>query len=237
MTNVRVIKPALAALVAAAACVGGLAFSSAQPAQADTYSDLITAQNQHAASVQREAELKQQLAGASQDLANKVLELDDLTNNKIVAAQAKVTQANEDAATAQDEADAASGRLSAAQKDKETLEEQIKQTGKDYDDAHAAVAQLARDEMHGSNASDVMSVVTGATSTQDFVNSMQSRDALSRNVASAWRPSKSRSLCSRPRPMRRPLPHRPPPKPRKANVTLWISCARKAKQGVTNCLP
>ena len=56
MTNVRVIKPALAALVAAAACVGGLAFSSAQPAQADTYSDLINAQNQHAASVQREAE-------------------------------------------------------------------------------------------------------------------------------------------------------------------------------------
>ena len=103
MTNVRVIKPALAALVAAAACVGGLAFSSAQPAQADTYSDLINAQNQHAASVQREAELKQQLAGASQDLANKVLELDDLTNNKIVAAQAKVTQANEDAATAQSE--------------------------------------------------------------------------------------------------------------------------------------
>ena len=142
MTNVRVIKPALAALVAAAACVGGLAFSSAQPAQADTYSDLINAQNQHAASVQREADLKQQLAGASQDLANKVLELDDLTNNKIVAAQAKVTQANEDAATAQDEADAASGRLSAAQKDKETLEEQIKQTGKDYDDAHAAVARL-----------------------------------------------------------------------------------------------
>ena len=117
MTNVRVIKPALAALVAAAACVGGLAFSSAQPAQADTYSDLINAQNQHAASVQREAELKQQLAGASQDLANKVPELDDLTNNKIVAAQAKVT-GQRDAATAQDEADAASGRLSAAQKDK-----------------------------------------------------------------------------------------------------------------------
>lgn len=89
MTNVRVIKPALAALVAAAACVGGLAFSSAQPAQANTYSDLINAQNQHAASVQREAELKQQLAGASQELADKVLELDDLTNNKIVAAQAR----------------------------------------------------------------------------------------------------------------------------------------------------
>ncbi|PJM78710.1 CHAP domain-containing protein [Bifidobacterium scaligerum] len=185
MTKSHVMKPMLAAVVAGAACLAGLAMTPVIPAQADTYSDLVNAQNQHAASAQREAELKQQLAGANAELAAKVLELDDLTNNKIVAAQAKVTQANEDAATAQDEADAAADRLAAAQKDQATLEEQIKQTGKDYDDAHAAVAQLAREEMHGSNASDVMSVVTGATSTQDFVNSMQSRDALSRNEANA----------------------------------------------------
>lgn len=181
-------KPVLAVLVAATAavaCTFGLMVSPPQPAQADTYSDLINAQNQHASSVQREAELKQQLAGVSADLANKVLELDDLTNNKIAAAQSKVTQANESAATAQDEADAAADRLTAAQKDKDTLEQQIEQTGKDYDDAHAAVAQLAREELHGSDASDVMSVVTGATSTEDFVNSMQSRDALSRNEANA----------------------------------------------------
>ena len=185
MTKVRVIKPMLMAMVAAAACVAGLVAAPTQPAQADTYSDLVNAQNKHAASVQREAQLKQQLAGANAELADKVLELDDLTNNKIVAAQAKVTQANQDAADAQDEADAAAQRLDAAQKDKETLEAQIEQTGKDYDDAHAAVAQLAREEMHGSDASDVMSVVTGATSTEDFVNSMQSRDALSRNEANA----------------------------------------------------
>ncbi|NMM98838.1 CHAP domain-containing protein [Bifidobacterium olomucense] len=185
MTKSHVMKPMLAAVVAGAACLAGLAMTPVIPAQADTYPDLVNAQNQHAASAQREAELKQQLAGANTELAAKVLELDDLTNNKIVAAQAKVTQANEDAATAQDEADAAADRLAAAQKDQATLEEQIKQTGKDYDDAHAAVAQLAREEMHGSNASDVMSVVTGATSTQDFVNSMQSRDALSRNEANA----------------------------------------------------
>lgn len=185
MTKANVIKPVLATIVAAAACTAGLVFGPAPSAQADTYSDLINAQNQHAASVQREAELKQQLAGVNEELANKILELDDLTNNKIVAAQAKVTAANSAAATAQDEADAAADRLAAAQKDKETLEQQIEQTGKDYDDAHAAVAQLAREEMHGSDASDVMSVVTGATSTQDFVNSMQSRDALSRNEANA----------------------------------------------------
>lgn len=154
-------------------------------AQADTYSDLVNARNAHSASVQREAELRSQLEGVNQELADKILELDDLTNNKIAAAQEKVTQANEAAASAQSEADAASARLAAAQKDKQELEEQIEKTGKDYDDAHAAVAQLAREEMQGSEASDVMSVVTGATSTKDFVNSMQSRDALSRNEANA----------------------------------------------------
>lgn len=179
------IKPALAALTAGMCCVAGLVMAPAQPAEANTYSNLVNAQNQHAASVAREAQLKAQLAGVSTELANKIVELDDLTNNKIVAAQDKVTQANADAAAAQEEAQAAADRLAAAQKDKETLEKQIEQTGKDYDDAHAAVAQLARDSMHGSSTSEVMSVVTGASSTQDFVNSMQSRDALSRNEANA----------------------------------------------------
>ncbi|NMM94156.1 CHAP domain-containing protein [Bifidobacterium oedipodis] len=185
MRFAKAIKPALTVITAGAACLACLMTGNVQPAQADTYSDLVNAQNQHAASAQRESELKAQLAGVSDELAQKILELDDLTNNKIAAAQVKVTEANEAAATAQDEADAAADRLTAAQQDKANLEKQIEQTGKDYDDAHAAVAQLAREEMHGSNASDVMSVVTGATSTEDFVNSMQSRDALSRIEANA----------------------------------------------------
>lgn len=44
---------------------------------------------------------------------------------------------------------------------------------------------MAREDMHGSDASTVMSVVTGSTSTQEFINSMQSRDALSRTEANA----------------------------------------------------
>ena len=185
MTKAKTMRPVLAACAASAICVAGLLASPVQPARANTYSNLVNAQSQHAASVQREAHLKQQLAGASTELADKIMELDDLTNNKIVAAQDKVTQANADAATAQEEADAAASRLEAAQKDKEDLEAQIEKTGKDYDDAHAAVAQLAREEQHGSDASEIMSVVTGASSTKDFVNSMQSRDALSRNEANA----------------------------------------------------
>lgn len=119
------------------------------------------------------------------DLADKIVELDDLNNNKIPAAQAKVQQANSDAAAAKSEADAAAERLKAAEKDKADLEAKIKQTGEDYDDAHAAVAQSARESMHGSDTSDVMSVMTGSKDTKDFIKSMQSRDALARNEANA----------------------------------------------------
>lgn len=157
------------------------------PAQADTLSKLNDARNQYAESTQREADLKSQLSSVSAELKNKILELDDLTNNKIVAAQAKVEAANVASANAQSAAEAAASRLEAAQKDLSDLEAQIEQTGADYDDAHAAVAQLAREEMHGSDASDIMSVVTGAADTEDFVTSMQTHDALSRiesNVAS-----------------------------------------------------
>ena len=186
MTKTRFkVKPLVAMLAAASLAAAVPVVMPAPQAQADTYTNLLNAQSRRSASAQREAELRSQLKGVSSELANKIVELDRLTNTRIPAAQQAVNDANEAAATAQDEAEAAADRLEAAQQDKANLEQQIEQTGKDYDDAHAAVAQLARQEMHGSDASDVMSVVTGATSTQDFVNSMQSRDALSRNEANA----------------------------------------------------
>nr|WP_162179160.1 CHAP domain-containing protein [Bifidobacterium biavatii] len=154
-------------------------------ANADTYADLLDTRAQKQASAQREAELKAKLAGVSSALADKIVELDNLTSVKIPAAQKAVNEANQAAAVAQAEADAMASRLEAAKKDKATLEEEIKKTGKDYDDAHAAVAQMARESMHGSNASDVMSVVTGSTSTKEFVNAMQTRDALARTESNA----------------------------------------------------
>ena len=174
--------------MAAMAMLATLGLSPAAPAplaHADTYDDLLNAQAQQANSAQREATLRQQLSGVSDDLANKIIELDDLTNTKIPAAQTAVDKANAAAADAKAAAQAAADRLEAAQKDKEDLEKKIKETGADYDDAHAAVAQLARDEMHGSSTSDLMSVVTGSASTEDFVSSMQSRQAISRNEAQA----------------------------------------------------
>ena len=184
MTSKKALKPAVAVFATGALCAT-MAIAPFSSAQANTYSNLVNAQNKKAASSQREAQLRSQLSGVKSDLADKIVELDELTNTKIPAAQAAVDEANATAASAQSEADAAASRLEAAQKDKENLEAQIEQTGKDYDDAHAAVAQMAREDLHGSDASTVMSVVTGSTSTQEFINSMQSRDALSRTEANA----------------------------------------------------
>ncbi len=107
------------------ACAASLAVAPLMPVQvahADTYSDLINAQNSQQASAQRESELRSQLAGVSSDLADTIVQLDDLTNNKIPAAQQKVSQANAAAAAAKSEADDAAERLKAAQKDKSDLE-------------------------------------------------------------------------------------------------------------------
>ena len=181
------VKTGFAALAAATmlATIGMIPAIPVPVAQADTYSDLLNAQAQQQSSAQREAELRAQLSGVSDDLANKIIELDDLTNNKIPAAQSAVDKANEAAAAAKQEAQSAADRLAAAQKDKDDLQQKIKETGADYDDAHAAVAQMARDEMHGSSTSDLMSVVTGSATTDEFVSSMQSREAISRNEAQA----------------------------------------------------
>lgn len=129
-------------------------------------------------------DLKAQLAGVNAELAQKIIELDDLTSNQIPAAQQALDNANQQAQQAKDAAQAATERLKAAQQDKATLEEQIKQTGADYDDAHAAVAQLARDSFHSSQAGNILSIATGSADTDDFINSMQSQAALSRSEAS-----------------------------------------------------
>lgn len=190
MLQGRFAKPITAMLSATAAAAMGIAVAAGPvefipTAHADTYSDLINAQNQQQASRDRESQLRSQLSDVSSDLADKIVELDNLTNTRIPAAQAKVNSANSAAADAKSAAEAAASRLDAAQKDKSELEEKIKQTGENYDDARDTVAQMARESMHGSDTSDAMSVITGSKSTKDFIQGMQSRAAVSRSEANA----------------------------------------------------
>lgn len=127
--------------------------------------------------------LKSKLAGVDSDLANQILSLDDLNSNQIPAAQKDAQDAQQNAEQANNLAQATNDRLEAAKRDKADLEEKIKQTGIDYDDAKDGVAQMARKGFHGSDASQVMDIVTKSSSTQDFVDKMQSDAAVTRSEA------------------------------------------------------
>ncbi len=166
----------VASLTLIAAGTANLA--AVQPAQAVTM-------QQYKAKLQSQSDLKAKLAGVSSQLADQILELNDLNQNQIPAAQQALQDAQDSAEQAQAQAQAASERLEAAKQDKADLEEQIKQTGADYDDAKAAVAQLARDSFHGTTASEVMNVVTNSTTTEDFVNKMQTDAAVTRTESNA----------------------------------------------------
>ena len=120
--------------------------------------------------------LKKQLTGVDSKLADLIISLNDLTENQIPAAQKAVQEAQQKAEQAKSLAEATTARLEAAKNDRTSLEEKIKQTG---------VAQLARESFHGSDASTLMDVVTNATTTEDFVNKMQSDAAVTRSEANA----------------------------------------------------
>ena len=133
--------------------------------------------------VQSHEALKSKLAGVSSELADQILSLNDLTANQIPAAQQSAVEAQQQAEQADSLVQATNDRLQAARKDRADLEAKIRQTGIDYDDAKAGVAQMARKSFHGSEASQVMDVVTKSSSTKDFVDKMQSDAAVTRSEA------------------------------------------------------
>ncbi len=183
----RKLQAAFVAVVAMASLGTALVAtqSNVPNARAVTYSQLQSARARADAARARSNELRNQLAGVSAALRDKIVALDDLNNNQIPAAQDALDQATQAAQTAQAAADAAKQRMEAAQKDQADLKAKIAQTGKNYDDARAALAQSARSAMHGSAASTTVAVVTQAKSTNQFVSSMQSKSAVDRAEANA----------------------------------------------------
>lgn len=166
--------------------------SAAMMLSAGTFGTLATASSANAVSmkeyqrkVRDNEKLKSQLAGVNKKLADKIIELNDLNEHKIPSQIAAANQADAQADQARSLVESTNQRLESARKDKQALEEKIKQTGIDFDDARAAVAQVARKSFHGSYASDVMGMVTNSTTTEQFVGRLQSEAAIARSESNA----------------------------------------------------
>lgn len=180
MQSMKHLNSALGLVLSLATLFGGLLFGYAtdlpEAEAAPTLYDLQQKRQNHET-------LKSQLAGVNADLANQILSLDDLNSNKIPQAQKEAQDSQQSAEQANSLAQATNDRLEAARRDKADLEKKIQQTGIDYDDAKDGVAQMARKGFHGSDASQVMDIVTKSSSTQDFVDKMQSDAAVTRSEA------------------------------------------------------
>ena len=119
--------------------------------------------------LQNNAALRKKLSGVSKKLADKIVELNDLNERQIPNQIRAAEQAQQQSEQARSLVESTNQRLESAKKDKQDLEEKIKQTGADYDDAKAAVAQLARESFHGSSSSHIMAMLTNSTTTEQFV--------------------------------------------------------------------
>lgn len=178
MQGMRHLNSALGLVLALATMCGGLFFGYTtdlpEAQAAPSWNDLQQKRMNH-------EDLKSKLAGVDAELANQILSLDDLNSNKIPQAQKEAQDSQQSAEQANSLAQATNDRLEAAKRDKADLEKKIQQTGIDYDDAKDGVAQMARKGFHGSEASQVMDIVTKSSSTQDFVDKMQSDAAVTRS--------------------------------------------------------
>lgn len=135
--------------------------------------------------LQNNAALRKKLSGVSKKLADKIVELNDLNERQIPNQIRAAEQAQQQSEQARSLVESTNQRLESAKKDKQDLEEKIKQTGADYDDAKAAVAQLARESFHGSSSSHIMAMLTNSTTTEQFVGKLQSDCAVARSESNA----------------------------------------------------
>lgn len=184
-------KPLIGFVAIAALMTGAMAsFTSAgsQQAYATPYQDLTAAQTS-------KANVEKKLSGVNAQLKSTILQLNDLVNKKIPAAEDASNAADDTATKAKQTAQEVGQRLAAAQTDEASLQAQIKKTGADYDDSKAAVAQAARDSFHSSASSKIMSLVTRSRSTDSFVENMQTNSAVAR-VAAAEANSAANTLST-----------------------------------------
>ena len=199
----RQVRPIVGLMLASAMfCAGGVAVVAAPAPQAHAVS-----MSEYQAKVSNHAKLKSQLVGVSSDLADTILQLADLNDNQIPAAVEAAESAQQAAEQAQSLAEATTQRLQAAQQDKANLEEQIKQTGSDYDDAKAAVAQLARESFHGAKeAADIVAMKSQIDSWNNQYNNSNNAAVNPNNNQQQSRPNNNTNYNPAPAPAPAPAP-------------------------------
>ena len=165
----------LACVAAAAALLGGALVPSAGAPAAAKERDALVEQQQAQENARRD--LGNQLDGVDADLGATYMALAEARNrlpvaeSELSAAQARVTQISE--------------RLVQAQQESAALDRQISEGSASIDTTRSSLGRLARDAYRTGGTSNAVGLMTGATSTEQFMNQALASTAVARTQRDA----------------------------------------------------
>src|SRR5690606_33049692 len=154
----------------AAALAVVLLVSGSAAVHADDLDDKRAAAERAQAAKEREREnLEAELEHTDAQLADAVLELDRV-EGRLPVAEAELAVAEADLERAEREAAILAQRLADAQVEEATVSRQLADGAGKVDGAREDIAQMAREELRGAGTGSTIGLVTGAESTEEFID-------------------------------------------------------------------
>lgn len=158
-------RSTLAAALAVLLLLGG-----ASAVQADDLDDRRAAAERQQAAKEKEREsLEAELEHTDSQLADAVLELDQV-EGRLPVAEAELAVAEAELQRAEREAAILAQRLADAQLEEAQVTQLLQDGSGKVDDARDDIAQMAREEFRGSGSASTLGLVTGAQSTEEFID-------------------------------------------------------------------
>ncbi|QAY70401.1 M23 family metallopeptidase [Xylanimonas protaetiae] len=176
--NRRLVRTALATVLVAV-----LGLGTASSAGADDIDDRLAAAKANQQTMQgKRAQLEEDLHETDAKLTQAVLDLDTV-EAQLPVAQAELDRANADLEKARRDAAILAGRLQDAQDEVAQVTAQLQAGVGKVDAARADIAQMAREQARGTDGVSALGLVTGAQSTEDFLEQYAVSSSAARSQA------------------------------------------------------
>ena len=172
---------ALAAFSLALTSFAGAVGSAGPAAYADDRDDLVQQQKDQEAQIES---TKSSLEGVDSDLQAVYLDLEE-TKTKIPVAEQELKGAQNELAEAERDQEIVAAQLDAAQGELASIKDEIAQGQADIEASENNLGEIARAQYRGDTMPSTMDLLVGASSSEDFLNSYQTWEALSRNQSTS----------------------------------------------------
>ncbi|MGO1590982.1 MAG: murein hydrolase activator EnvC family protein [Ancrocorticia sp.] len=172
---------ALAAFALALTSFAGVAGPMSPAAFADDRDDLVAKQKEQEKQIES---TQSSLEGVDKDLQAVYLDLEE-TKSKIPVAEQELENAENELAEAERDQQIVAGQLDAAQGELTAIKDEITQGEESIEASENNLGEIARSQYRGDTMPSTMDLIVGASSSEDFLNSYQVWEALSRSQSTS----------------------------------------------------